>query len=153
MEHPFKVEEFVPEHAAYTNLEPSGFVRAVPELESAVALPPLPNLRVSEVIFLRPSDPQYASYLPAANLRTQLKPALRAVCKTEHAVAVMIKRRFPLAETRLRGWGERTRTQKCRFTKRWSTPMRRNRSPCCARTASGRATVPPKRVMNSRRFS
>ena len=88
MEHPFKVEEFVPEHAAYTNLEPSGFVRAVPELESAVALPPLPNLRVSEVIFLRPSDPQYASYLPAANLRTQLKPALRAVCKTEHAVAV-----------------------------------------------------------------
>jgi hypothetical protein len=70
MEHPFKVEEFVPEHAAYTNLEPSGFVRAVPELESAVALPPLPNLPVSEVIFLRPSDPQYASYLPAANLRT-----------------------------------------------------------------------------------
>jgi hypothetical protein len=23
-------------------------------------------------------------------------------------------------ETRLRGWGERTRTQKCRFTKRWA---------------------------------
>jgi FAD binding domain/Berberine and berberine like len=89
MEHPFQVEEFVPEHATYTNLEASGFVRALPDLESAVALPPLPSLPASEVVFLRPSDPQYASYLPAANLRTQLNPALRAVCKTEHAVAVM----------------------------------------------------------------
>jgi hypothetical protein len=32
-----------------------------------------------------------------------------------------------------------------------STPMRRTRSPCCARTASGQAAVaPPSNVMNSR---
>ena len=34
-----------------------------------------------------------------------------------------------------------------------STPMRRIRSPCCARAASGHATAaPPRSVMNSRRF-
>jgi hypothetical protein len=32
-----------------------------------------------------------------------------------------------------------------------STPMRRIRSPCCARAASGQAAVPQRRVMNSRR--
>src|SRR5262249_53230155 len=34
-----------------------------------------------------------------------------------------------------------------------STPMRRTRSPCCARAASGHVTAaPPSSVMNSRRF-
>src|SRR6516162_348105 len=33
-----------------------------------------------------------------------------------------------------------------------STPMRRTRLPCCARTASGHAAAPPRSVMNSRRF-
>src|SRR5262249_3996018 len=33
-----------------------------------------------------------------------------------------------------------------------STPMRRTRSPCCARTAIGHAAAPPRSVMNSRRF-
>src|SRR6516164_2184900 len=33
-----------------------------------------------------------------------------------------------------------------------STPMRRTRSPCCARAASGHAAAPPKSVMNSRRL-
>ena len=32
----------------------------------------------------------YAKYLPSINLLRQLRPALRAVCKTEHAVAVMV---------------------------------------------------------------
>src|SRR5277367_2075886 len=54
-----------------------------------VALPPFPNLPPSEALLLTPADPRYADYLPAANLRTQLAPALRAVCKTENAVAVM----------------------------------------------------------------
>jgi hypothetical protein len=53
------------------------------------ALPPLPNLPASDALLLTPADPQYADYLPAANLRTELAPALRAVCKTENAVAVM----------------------------------------------------------------
>src|SRR5207245_2108335 len=56
----------------------------------AVALPPLPNLPASDATFLRPSDPNYADFLPAANKRAQLSPALRAVCKTAHAVAVMV---------------------------------------------------------------
>src|SRR5262249_53671904 len=30
--------------------------------------------------------------------------------------------------------------------------MRRTRSPCCARAASGHAAAPPRRVMNSRRL-
>src|SRR6266849_1709646 len=35
-----------------------------------------------------------------------------------------------------------------------STPMRRTRSPCCARTASGHAiAAPPSSVMKSRRFT
>src|SRR6266545_7620745 len=33
-----------------------------------------------------------------------------------------------------------------------STPMRRIRSRCCARAASGHAAAPPSSVMNSRRF-
>jgi hypothetical protein len=34
-----------------------------------------------------------------------------------------------------------------------NTPMRRTRSVCCARAASGRATAaPPSNVMNARRF-
>src|SRR5262245_49637948 len=34
-----------------------------------------------------------------------------------------------------------------------STPMRRIRSPCCARAASGHAAAaPPRNVMNARRF-
>ena len=89
MEHPFLVEEFTPERAtqrAFTSA--NRFMTAEPQ--PSAALPPLPNLSASEALFLTPSDPQYASYLASANLRTQLSPALRAVCKTEHAVAVMI---------------------------------------------------------------
>jgi FAD/FMN-containing dehydrogenase len=90
MEHPFLVEEYFPEHPTTTNLESSSdFITPAAERKVAAALPPLPNLSASEAIFLTPSDPQYADYLAAANLRTQLAPALRAVCKTEHAVAVM----------------------------------------------------------------
>ena len=90
MEHPFQVDEDVPEHAPYAAPKPSGgFVTPIPLPESAAALPPFPSLPPSEALLLTPSDTQYADYLAAANLRTQLAPALRAVCKTEHAVAVM----------------------------------------------------------------
>jgi HNH endonuclease len=34
-----------------------------------------------------------------------------------------------------------------------STPIRRIRSPCCARAASGHAVAPPSNVMNARRFT
>src|ERR1700730_8909300 len=91
MEHPFLVEEYFPEHPTYPDLESSGefFITPAAKPKEAAALPPLPNLSASEALFLTPSDPQYGDYLAAANLRTQWAPALRAVCKTEHAVAVM----------------------------------------------------------------
>ena len=89
MEHPTRVEEFVPSEApglrdvAVPALAPSPAPAAPP-------LPPLPSLPASDVLFLRPSDAHYADYLLAANARRQLSPALRAVCKTEHAVSVMV---------------------------------------------------------------
>jgi FAD/FMN-containing dehydrogenase len=89
MEHPFLVEEYVPGQAHREPPASSGFDTTIRERASAAALPPFPNLPPSEALLLTPADPQYADYLPAANLRTELAPALRAVCKTENAVAVM----------------------------------------------------------------
>src|ERR1700720_14297 len=89
MEHPFLAEEYVPPQVQREPTASRGFDTMIPEPETAAALPPFPNLPPSEALLLTPADPQYADYLPAANLRTQLAPALRAVCKTENAVAVM----------------------------------------------------------------
>src|SRR4029079_17395232 len=85
MEHPLRVDEFTPSAAAQIVHD---------ELPAAAApeapLPPLPNLPASDALLLRPNDPDYAKFLPASNRRKQLSPRLRAVCKTEHAVAVMV---------------------------------------------------------------
>jgi FAD binding domain len=89
MEHPFVVEEYVPPQSPRGPTHLRRFDTVIPKPESVAALPPFPNLPPSEALLLTPADPQYADYLPAANLRTQLAPALRAVCKTENAVAVM----------------------------------------------------------------
>jgi FAD/FMN-containing dehydrogenase len=85
MEHPLRVDEFTPE-AAGAVIHDEPVVSAAP----ATALPPLPSLPASDALLLRPADAAYAKYLPSINLRKQLRPALRAVCKTEHAVAVMV---------------------------------------------------------------
>src|SRR5436190_3570961 len=53
-------------------------------------LPKLPSLPESEALLLLPSDPRYARYEPAYNKRTQLQPALRAVCRTPGGVATLI---------------------------------------------------------------
>jgi FAD/FMN-containing dehydrogenase len=88
MEHPLQVEEFSPADAPRAA---DAVQAAAPlSLTDAAPLPPLPDLPPSDVLFLRPSDPQYRDFLPAANSRTQLSPALRAVCKNEQAVAAMI---------------------------------------------------------------
>lgn len=42
------------------------------------------------MLLLTPSDAGYKDYLPAANARMQLSPALRAVCNSEHGVAAMV---------------------------------------------------------------
>jgi FAD/FMN-containing dehydrogenase len=90
MEHPLRVDEFDPsETPPSVGAEPAAAAPPPPAAASA-PLPPLPNLPASDVLFLKPSDAHYADYLPAANSRTKLSPSLRAVCKTEHAVAVMV---------------------------------------------------------------
>ncbi len=88
MEHPLRVEEFDPsEPPQVVHAERAAAAAAPP---AAAPLPALPNLPASDAVLLRPSDPNYARSLPAANKRTQLSPSLRAICKTEHAVAVMV---------------------------------------------------------------
>ncbi len=84
MEHPLRVDEYIPSAAvAVIHDEPAALTPATP-------LPPLPSLPASDALLLQPNDADYAKYLPSINLRRQLRPALRAVCKTEHAVAVMV---------------------------------------------------------------
>src|ERR1700675_628748 len=89
MEHPLRVDEFDPSRTPPSvGVEPP--VAGLSPPAASAPLPPLPNLPSSDVLLLKPSDAHYADYLPAANSRTQLSPSLRAVCKTEHAVAVMV---------------------------------------------------------------
>ena len=90
MEHPLRVDELFPSEVTRSAIVEPAAADALAPAVSAAPLPPLPNLAASDVLFLRPSDPHYADYLPAANLRRRLSPSLRAVCKTEHAVAVMV---------------------------------------------------------------
>ena len=93
MEHPLQVEEFLPGaeppvRAEALDLQPPrpGVAEAAP----AAPLPPPPDLPATDVVYLRPGDPEYAAYLPASNKRTQLSPSLRAVCKTERAASAMV---------------------------------------------------------------
>jgi len=88
MEHPQRVDELSSSDAPRPVAEPMAAASAA--AAPATSLPPLPNLSSSDVEFLTPQDPHYADFLPAANKLTQLAPALRAVCKTEQAVAVMV---------------------------------------------------------------
>jgi FAD/FMN-containing dehydrogenase len=89
MEHPLRVNEFPPSDAPPTAAAEGEIVPPLAEA-AATPLPPLPNLPASDVQFLRPSDQHYADFLPAASKRKQLAPTLRAICKTEHAVTVMV---------------------------------------------------------------
>src|SRR5208337_1518285 len=89
MEHPLRVDEFRPSDAPPTAAAEDEIAPPLAEA-AATPLPPLPNLPASDVQFLRPSDQHYADFLPAASKRKQLAPTLRAICKTEHAVAVLV---------------------------------------------------------------
>ena len=53
-------------------------------------LPALPNLPQCDALLLRPGDAQYDNYQESFNTLTILKPQLRALCKTAHAVSVMV---------------------------------------------------------------
>jgi len=89
MEHPLRLDEYFPSETAPTAAVEDEIAAQLAQA-AAAPLPPLPSLPESEAQFLRPSDAQYAEYLPATSKRKQLAPALRAICKTEHAVAVMV---------------------------------------------------------------
>ena len=88
MEHPLRLDELAPGDGPRA-IEDALPVAARPA--AATPLPPLPNLPSSDVTFLMLSDPHYKDYLPAANARTQLSPALRAVCNSEQGVAAMVE--------------------------------------------------------------
>jgi FAD/FMN-containing dehydrogenase len=88
MEHPLQVDEL-----PGTDNPPAKRADAPLSLQAAAdvaPLPPLPDVSPDDVLLLTPSDAQYNDYLPAANIRTQLGPALRAVCNTEQGVAAMV---------------------------------------------------------------
>jgi FAD/FMN-containing dehydrogenase len=53
-------------------------------------LPSLPSLSSSDALLLHPGDAHFADYQAAFNLRTALKPQLRALCKTSKAVGVIV---------------------------------------------------------------
>jgi hypothetical protein len=90
MEHPLQVEEFLP-GSTRPRIEAEPAPKDVPAARVRAPLPQLPNLPPSDVLFLRPSDPEYAAYLPASNRRTELSPSLRSVCKTERAVSATVE--------------------------------------------------------------
>jgi FAD/FMN-containing dehydrogenase len=91
VEHPLRVDEFVPSDAPRSvEVEAPALAPAPSAAAGPTPLPPLPSLPASDVLFLKPGDAHYPDYLPAANKRMQLSPALRAVCKSEHAVSVMV---------------------------------------------------------------
>jgi FAD/FMN-containing dehydrogenase len=62
--------------------------RAMQEPAPLATLPPLPSIPDADL--LTPGSPGYDQTLPAYNLRTAVRPALRALCKTEAAVAAMV---------------------------------------------------------------
>jgi hypothetical protein len=59
MEHPFLVEEYIPTKTLRAPQALREFRTAVPEPESAAALPSFPNLAPSEALLLTPTDAQY----------------------------------------------------------------------------------------------
>jgi FAD/FMN-containing dehydrogenase len=91
MEHPLRLDELQPGDRPRVILDaPAAAPPAAARLGAATPLPPLPDIPASDVTFLTPSDPDYDDFLPAANARKQLSPALRAVCNSENGVAAMV---------------------------------------------------------------
>jgi FAD binding domain/Berberine and berberine like len=56
-----------------------------------VPLPSPPDLPEAEALLLTPTDKRFAHYETAYNRRTILRPKLRALCKTQGAVAAMVR--------------------------------------------------------------
>jgi FAD/FMN-containing dehydrogenase len=88
MEHPFSLHEIRRKPLATKELAAKTARRAAKHAVAFAPLPPLPT--IPDVEFLTPGTPKYDQYLPSSNLRTTLRPALRALCKTGQSVAAML---------------------------------------------------------------
>jgi hypothetical protein len=62
--------------------------QAMQDAAPLATLPPLPSIPDADL--LTPGSGEYDQCLPAFNLRTAVAPALRALCKSEAAVAAMV---------------------------------------------------------------
>ncbi len=70
----------------------AGLIAAPSVLRSAGAapLPPLPNIAAGDATFVLPGSSLYDATLPAYNLRTELRPALRILARTPRGMAQAI---------------------------------------------------------------
>jgi FAD/FMN-containing dehydrogenase len=89
MEHPFKVEE-IDREAGTPPAPPTARPVQPASAPTPARLPPLPNIPTSDALLLTPGQPHYEDYMPAANLRTEQRPALRAVCMTVRGITAML---------------------------------------------------------------
>ena len=88
MEHPFSLHPIRRRPLATKKLAARTARRAARQALRFALLPPLPT--IPDVEFLTPNSPKYDQYLAASNLRTTLRPALRALCKTGQSVAAVL---------------------------------------------------------------
>ena len=88
MEHPYALTEIRRKTRDRKKLAAQTIRRAARQAPRFAPLPPLPT--IPDVELLTPGSPKYDEYLPASNLRTTVRPALRAVCKTEQSVAAVL---------------------------------------------------------------
>ena len=88
MEHPYALNEIRRKPRDRKRLAAETIRRATRQAPRFAPLPPLPT--IPDVELLTPGSPKYDEYLPASNLRTTVRPALRALCKTEQSVAAVL---------------------------------------------------------------
>src|SRR5262245_9491941 len=88
MEHPFALHEIRRKPRPLKTVAAQTRRRAVRHAGNLAPLPPLPT--IPDVELLTPGSAKYDQTLPASNLRTTLRPALRALCKSGPAVAAML---------------------------------------------------------------
>jgi FAD binding domain/Berberine and berberine like len=89
VEHPFRIEE-IDRQALPALPVARPLAAAAAAAPAATSLPPLPTIPASDALLLTPGQAHYEDYMPAANLRTEQRPALRALCKTAAGVTALL---------------------------------------------------------------
>jgi FAD/FMN-containing dehydrogenase len=88
MESPYSLTGLLDEAAPPQPIPSHAMRHAMAEAAPLATLPPLPSIPDADL--LTPGSAEYDLFLPAFNLRTAIRPALRALCKSEAAVAAMV---------------------------------------------------------------